>query len=314
MAAGVIMSLSKIRIGTRSSKLALWQAEFVAEKLRRRGVEIELVKIETTGDLDRTKDFGSLGAKGIFVKEIEQALLEHRADIAVHSLKDLPTELPEGLALASVLEREVALDGLVSADGRRLQDLPRGAKLATGSLRRAAQALAIRPDLKIVPLRGNVPTRVQKIREGYADATVLAVAGVHRLGMREELAQVFSVLEMTPAMGQGAVAIESRAGEYGELMEWLEHKPTRLCADAERVFVRTIGGGCRTPVGVITEYESEGMWRITAMISSPDGRSMLRYTRDHTPTAKLNENAESLAHEMYEQANEPIRATLDRSS
>lgn len=301
-----------LRIGTRSSELARWQAEHVGESLKRRGVEISYEYIETTGDLDRKSDFGSLGAKGIFVKEIEQALLDNRIDIAVHSLKDVPTDLPDGLVLGAVLEREVPFDALISQEGKQLHELPRGATLATGSLRRGAQALALRPDLKIIPMRGNVPTRIRKIREGYADATLLAVAGVRRLGLSEEIAQVFNVLEMTPAMGQGAMAVESREGEHQELLHWLEHESTRRCADAERVFVRTIGGGCKTPVGVLTEYESDGLWRITAVVSSPDGRSMLRYTRDHTPTEALNQTAAALAHEMYSQADDAIRATLER--
>lgn len=305
---------SPLRIGTRSSQLARWQAEFVSAKLRALGAEVSLVFIETTGDLDRTRDFGSLGAKGVFVKEIETALLEHRIDLAVHSLKDLPTELPEGLVLGAALERETPFDALVSEDYKKLSELPKGASLATGSLRRASQALALRSDLNIVPLRGNVPTRIRKIRERYADATLIAAAGVRRLGLAGELTQEFPPNEFTPAMGQGALAIEAREDEYVQLLDALEHAPTRHAGDAERLFVARIGGGCKTPVGVLVEPTLDEEWKITALVASPDGVSLLRHTREHISTDDLHPVAIALADEMYHEADDAIRATLERSA
>lgn len=316
----------KIRIGTRSSRLARWQADHVASLLRSLGAQPEIIYIETTGDRDKVSDFGSLGAKGIFVKEIETALIEKHIDVAVHSLKDLPTLLPEGLALAAALEREDARDALVSRDHMTLDALPKGASVATGSLRRGAQVKALRPDLKIGPLRGNVPTRIGKIRDGEADATLLAVAGVLRLGLESEIAERFSVDRITPSMGQGAIALETRSGEFGDLMKALDHLETRIAIEAERRFVATIGGGCRTPVGVYArladgsdsqsegddESDGKGVWTLTAMISSPDGQSLIRETRTARDAERLGDLAVELADEMFANADESIRAVLER--
>lgn len=302
---------SAIRLGTRSSRLALWQAEHVAELLRAGGHAVELVHIETTGDLDQVHDFGSIGAKGIFVKEIEAALLDRRIDLAVHSLKDLPTDLPEGLVLGAALERASPLDALVSRDGLKFEKLPPGARIATGSLRRAAQALALRPDLEIVPLRGNVPTRVRKIREGAADATLMAAAGLTRLGMEGEIAQVFAPELVTPAMGQGSIAIESRAGEFADALARLNHAPTRTGIDAERVFISRIGGGCKTPVGVLARAEEHAGWSITAMVASSDGKSLLRERCVADSAAGLLRAAMELADSFLASADTAILATLN---
>lgn len=310
-----------VRIGTRGSRLALWQAEHVAARIRELGVAVEIEIVKTTGDLDRVSDFGSMGAKGIFTKEIEEALVEGRVDLAVHSLKDLPTELPSGLALAATLEREAPYDALVSRDGATFDALPEGARLATGSLRRAAQALALRPDLRVVPLRGNVPTRIRKIRDGEADATFLALAGVRRLGLEAETCEVFPASRVTPPMGQGAMAIETReadlAGALGELMRRFDHPATRLAVDAERAFIARIGGGCKTPAGVLVEpaggSEIPG-WTLTGMIASDDGKSLLRRVREIAGgnAASLVPVAEELADEMVGDADDAIRATLHR--
>ncbi|MBI3735595.1 hydroxymethylbilane synthase [Candidatus Sumerlaeota bacterium] len=306
-----MVSKQIIRIGTRGSQLARWQADHAAARLREWGAEVLIEIIETTGDKDQATEFGALGAKGIFVKEIETALLERRIDIAVHSLKDLPTELPDGLVLGAVLERESPFDGLVSRERKSLAELPQGARLATGSLRRAAQALALRPDLRIVPLRGNVPTRVRKIREGEADATLMAAAGLRRLGMETELSETFSPEEITPAMGQGAMAVESRAREFEDLLAALNHHPTRAAVDAERIFLHRIGGGCKTPAGVLVrpiEHES-GDWLVTGMLASPDGKSLLRTTVESHP-AEIGGAALALAESMIARADEAIKMTL----
>lgn len=317
-----VTSDMKIRIGTRSSRLARWQADHVSSLLRSLGADPEIIYIETTGDRDKVRDFGSLGAKGIFVKEIEAALIERRIDVAVHSLKDLPTSLPDRLVLAAALEREDARDALISRDHLTLDALPPGSTVATGSLRRGAQIKALRPDLTIGPLRGNVPTRIGKIRDGEADATLLAVAGVRRLGLEAEIAQRFSVDQVTPSMGQGAIALETRSGEFEDLMQALDHAATRIAIEAERRFVATIGGGCRTPVGVHarlgdgpdgqSEGEGDGVWTLTAMISSPDGRSLIREARTAPDAERLGALAVELADEMFAKADDSIRAVLER--
>lgn len=313
-----------VHIGTRGSHLALWQAEHVASALRAGGIGVSIEIIQTKGDLDHKSDFGSMGAKGIFVKEIEEALLEGRIDLAVHSLKDLPTELPEGLALGAVLPRESPNDALVSRNGLRFDELPEGATIASGSLRRLAQALSARPDLKPLPLRGNVPTRVHKIREGYADATFLALAGLRRLGLEHEASEVLPATLMTPPMGQGALALEVREGELLDVMDALDHEPTRCAVAAERAFIGRIGGGCRTPAGVLVEpmepSEAHGRpaWRITGMIASEDGRSLIRRElvvaaalgAEGDPLSDLRPDAIALAESMMADADDAIRATL----
>ncbi len=306
----MLMGLSQthIRIGSRGSRLALWQAEHVAARLGEIGVQTSIEIIQTTGDLDQATEFGALGAKGIFVKEIETALLEQRIDLAVHSLKDLPTELPKGLTLGAVLKRESPLDGLVSRDGNKLDALPPGARVATGSLRRASQILAMRPDLKITPLRGNVQTRIRKIKEGEAEATLLAVAGVRRLGIENELVQVFTPDEITPPMGQGALAIETREGELLDILERLNHPATRECVEAERAFLARIGGGCKTPVGVFVRPDESqaGTWQITGMLAAPDGGQLIRRTLQIVHKTKLVSQSVNLAHLILANASEAI--------
>jgi hydroxymethylbilane synthase len=299
---------ASVRLGTRSSALARWQADHVAALIRRLGVAVEIVEIATQGDLDQRTAFGEMNAKGIFTKEIEEALLDGRIDLAAHSAKDLPTRLSDGLALTAILERDSPLDGWLSPTGRPLLELPAGGRVATGSLRRQAQVLALRPDLEIVPIRGNVATRVEKIRAGHADATLLALAGMRRLGRDAELTAVFQPEEMTPAMGQGAVAVETRAGELMALCEKLEDPATRLAVDAERVFMAAIGGGCKTPAGVYARRDKD-RWRITAMLASPDGRRLMRETRECAQPA-LQTTARDLAGRMLDAAPPQIRALL----
>lgn len=301
-----------IRLGTRGSDLALWQARHIANLLQQHGHAAELVIIQTTGDRDQKTAFGSLGAKGVFVKEIETALLERRIDLGVHSLKDLPTDLPDGLVLGCVPPRESPWDVLVSAEGARLEELPRGASVATGSLRRGAQILALRPDLRLVPLRGNVPTRIRKVREGGAAATLLALAGLKRLGLAGEAAQIFTADEVTPSMGQGALGLESRQGEFVEALGVLEDAKARTAVEAERAFIRRLGGGCKTPAGVLAEpEEGGGGWRITALLASEDGTSLLRETKRGLAASELEPAARALAASFRDRADAKILAALN---
>ncbi len=250
--------IRKLILGTRGSALAMWQARHVQTLLERTlSVVVELAIIKTSGDKNTAQPLSEIGAlaggKGLFVKEIEEALLARQVDLAVHSSKDLPSSLTEGLAIAAFLEREDARDALLVRPGRGtgFAQLPRGAKVGTSSLRRAAQIRSLRPDLETLDLRGNVDTRVRKLGEGQYDAIVLAHAGLKRMGLGKHVTQLFSVDEMLPAVGQGAIGVEVRAGEAleAQIRAALEHAPTRVALDAERGFLAHLGGGCQVPVG-----------------------------------------------------------------
>lgn len=302
-----------VRIGTRGSLLARWQANHIADRINRLGVATEIVLIQTTGDLDQRTSFGLIPDKGVFVKELEEALLARRIDLAVHSLKDLPTQLPEGLMLAAVPERESPLDALVCPAGLRLEELPAGARVASSSLRRQAQILALRPDLQVVPLRGNVPTRIEKVRRGEAEAALLAVAGLTRLELTEHITQVLPAETITPPMGQGSLGIEAREGEFEALWAALEDPRTRTAALAERRFLARVGGGCRTPVGILAEPMSEeGGWHLTAMLASPDGRQLMRGKLEVAAPADPIQAAEELAERMIAEAPPEIKDMLSR--
>jgi len=261
------MKKKKIIIGTRSSKLALWQAEFVKAELNRLypDIEIELNKIKTTGDKILDVPLAQVGGKGLFVKEIEEALLGGKADIAVHSMKDVPTEFPEGLHLAVICEREDPRDAFISGiqDSRpselpeatkfKIQDsksLPKGAKIGTSSLRRACQLLSLRPDLKIEQLRGNLETRLRKLDEGRFDAIILAAAGVKRLGLEKRITEILPFEISLPAIGQGAVGIECRIDDefINKVIAPLDHLETAICVKAERAFLKKLEGGCQVPI------------------------------------------------------------------
>jgi hydroxymethylbilane synthase len=247
-------------IATRESRLALWQAEHVRELLQAHcGLQVELLGMTTRGDqiLDRT--LSKVGGKGLFVKELEAALEDGRAQLAVHSLKDVPMELPAGFVLGAVLPREDARDAFVSPRHAALQELPRGACVGTSSLRRAAQLLGLRPDLRIEPLRGNLDTRLRKLDEGHYDAIVLAAAGLKRLGLERRIAALFDVAQMTPAAGQGALGIELRdeAVALRQSLSALVHRPTWLAVHAERAVSRALGGSCSMPLAAHAVWEGE---------------------------------------------------------
>jgi hydroxymethylbilane synthase len=262
----------KIRIGSRGSALALWQAEHVKSRLTGLGHDVSITTITTTGDRVQDRRLDSIGGKGAFLKEIEEAMLAGEIDLAVHSLKDVPTALPEGLRLCAFLERADPRDALVSASGRPLAELPSGARLGTTSLRRQAQLRARRPDLVLTDLRGNVDTRLRRLREGAFDAILLAMAGVTRLGRASEVTEVLSADVMLPAPGQGAIALECRIADSGvaEAAGALNHAATARCVAAERAFLAGLGGGCNVPLGAYAEEEGAGL-RLRGLVARADG-------------------------------------------
>ncbi len=260
-----------------------------------REARLPLLVLKTTGDRVQGRLLSDVGGKGAFTKELEEALLDGRADLAVHSLKDLPTRLPEGLHLAAVLEREDPRDVLIARGASSLAGLPEGATLGTASLRRAAQARARRPDLRIVPLRGNVETRLARIEEGAADATFLAAAGLRRLGMAELAADPLSPDEMLPAAAQGIVGLEARAGDArtAAALALIDHEQSAIAGAAERGFLDTLDGSCRTPIAALAETEGPGRLRLRAEVLTPDGARVWR--RDKTVTLGPDPRAEARA-------------------
>ena len=315
----------RIVIGTRGSALALWQAEKVREMLLEAhdGLGVELEIIQTKGDKILDVALSKIGDKGLFTKELENALVDGRADIAVHSLKDMQTVLPEGLALACITERAEPEDALVAAAGMTLEALPQNARVATGSLRRRAQLLALRPDLQIEEVRGNVGTRLQRYREHGWEGMILARAGLLRLGLEDEIAQVIPPDVMIPAVGQGALGIETREddAETIELLATIEHAPTRRAAELERAFLRTLEGGCQAPIGAyatVAERDDDHCCDVTltGFLSSLDGRNAMR---ERVSAAVEREDAEpgrigrELAEKMIGDGGGAILGGIDRT-
>jgi hydroxymethylbilane synthase len=266
-----------IRIGSRGSALALWQAEHVRARLEALGHSVEVRVITTTGDRLQTARLESVGGKGAFLKEIEDALLAEEVDLAVHSLKDVPTALPEGLSLCALLERADPRDALVSADGQRLMGMPSGATVGTTSLRRQAQLRALRPDLVVADLRGNVDTRIRRLREGRFAAILLAMAGLSRLGRLGEVTEVLEPEVMLPAPGQGAIALECRVGDTGtaHAASPLLHEPTSRAVAAERALLAALQGGCNVPLGAYARLEGDTL-SLRAFVARADGSAVLR--------------------------------------
>lgn len=290
---------SPLRIGTRGSPLALWQADWTAHELRVRspGRQVEIVKIRTLAEKFPDRAVAEIGV-GIFTKELDEALLRGEVDLAVHSLKDVPSELHPELALAAVPERESPFDAWISAGGSPFASLPPGAKVGTGSPRRKAQLLRRRPDLEVVPLRGNVATRLRKIEEQGLAGTVLAHAGLRRLGEAGRITEILGVDLLVPAVSQGAlglVCLQTRA-DLREILAPLEHTPTRASVTAERAFLRRLRGGCQVPAGALATVETDGRLRLVAVIASPDGSRLVRGERSAALPA-----AESLGNELAAQ-------------
>ncbi len=272
------LSGTTFRLGTRGSALARWQADWIAGRLRSLGADIELIVITTQGDTS-TQSLGAIGGQGVFTKEIQRALLDDRIDLAVHSLKDLPTEPVDGLTLAAVPERESNHDVLVCRKAANLEELPRGARVGTGSSRRRAQLLYHRPDLQVEDIRGNVETRLRKLADGQFDAVVLAQAGLRRLELEQHVTQVLPRSLMLPAVGQGALGIEARASDERtrQLLEPLNHSETRAAVLAERSMLYALRAGCLAPVGAWGRIE-DGRLRLDGVVLSPDGTSRLAVT------------------------------------
>jgi len=281
-------------IASRGSQLALWQARWVESQLTAAGHECRIEIIKTTGDKITNVPLSQVGGKGLFTKEIEEALLDGRAQLAVHSLKDLPTELPEGLVLAAVPQREDPCDAVI---GRKLADLAPGAKVGTSSLRRSAQLKKLRPDLVIESVRGNLDTRLRKLDEGQYDAIMLAAAGLKRLGWGDRIAEILPPSVMCPAVGQGALAIETCEGF--DLPSVLDHAPTHTAVLAERAVLHALGGGCQVPIGANATVEGDRI-HLQAIVAAPDGSQVIRASSEGEAT-KAVELGTALAAKLLSQ-------------
>jgi len=301
-----------IRIATRKSPLALWQAEHVAALLRQAhpGLAVELVPMVTEGDRILDRALAEVGGKGLFIKELEVAMFEGRADLAVHSMKDVPAELPDGMVLAAVLERADPRDAFVSNRFAALDALPLGAKVGTSSLRRQCQLRHARPDLEILQLRGNVDTRLRKLDEGHYDAIILAAAGLKRLGLDQRIASLVPAESSLPAVGQGVIGIECRGADAStcRLVGALEHATTRTCLEAERAFAARLEGSCQSPVAGFAELES-GRLRVRGLVGAPDGTQVFADEVGGSPDAAA-ELGDRLAARLLEAGAGPLLAAL----
>ncbi len=285
-----------LTIGSRGSQLALWQANWVKRKLEALGETCRIEIIKTTGDKITDVPLAKVGTKGLFTKEIEEALLDSRIDLAVHSLKDLPTELPGGLVISAIPAREDPRDALV---GAKLNELAKGAKVGTSSLRRVAQLRAVRPDLAIESVRGNVDTRLRKLGEGQYDALVMAAAGLRRLGWEARIAEYIPIDVMCPAVGQGALAIETReAGDSARSCGRLDDAAARLTVEAERAVLATLGGGCQVPIGAYGQIAGDRL-ELVAIVASPDGTRLIRKNATG-PAAERVRLGEELGRQLLE--------------
>lgn len=307
------MKRKKITIGTRGSKLALWQANYIADCVRSQypGMEVNLVHIMTTGDKILDVPLAKIGGKGLFTKELETAMLNGEIDLAVHSLKDMPTELPEGLRLAAITERADAGDAFISPQYKTVENLPQGAKVGTSSLRRKAQLLKYRPDLVIHDLRGNLDTRLQKLDTGDLDAILLAVAGLKRLGWQERITQVLPSEICLPAVGQGALAIEARSNdeEILDILAFLNHQETRWAVEAERAYLAEVEGGCQIPIGVYATLQQDVL-TLEAVILSVDGVRQIRQKISGAPADAI-QLGQALAQEMLNAGGREILKELE---
>ena len=283
--------MARLRIGSRGSQLALWQANHISSLLRERGHEIDLEIIKTTGGKITDVALAKVGTKGMFTKEIEEALADGQVDLAVHSLKDLPTEVSAGFEIAAVTTREDPRDVLCSSKFKSIQDLPQSARVGSSSLRRQAQLKAVRPDLDIQPLRGNVDTRLRKLEAGEYDAIILAAAGLNRLGKTELVRQIISPELMCPAAGQGALAIEIRAGDAvaREHISFLDDAAARAATTCERALLNKLGGGCQVPIGALAEVRNARLY-LDAIVADPDGSKVLRESGDGDDPVQLGES------------------------
>jgi hydroxymethylbilane synthase len=282
--------MAHLRIGSRGSELALWQAHHISDLLRARGHVVAIEIIKTTGDKITDVALAKVGTKGMFTKEIEEALVENRVDLAVHSLKDLPTELASDFEIAAITAREDPRDVFCSVKFASVEALPRQANIGTSSLRREAQLKALRPDLQMHPLRGNVDTRLRKLESGDYDAIILAAAGLNRLGKTQLVRQVIPAEVMTPAAGQGALAVEIRHGDTATrtLLTFLDDRAARTSTTCERSLLKKLGGGCQVPIGALAEMHGSRI-RLQAVVAHPDGTRVLRETSEGDDPVRLGE-------------------------
>ena len=282
--------MALLRIGSRGSQLALWQANHIADLLRGRSHQVEIEIIKTTGDKITDVALAKVGTKGMFTKEIEEALADGRVDLAVHSLKDLPTAVPPGFEIAAITKRENPRDVFCSRKYESIDQLPQGARVGTSSLRRQAQLKALRPDLKIFPLRGNVDTRLRKLEAGEYDAVILAAAGLNRLGKTELVKQVIGAEIMCPAAGQGALGIEIRAGDsqIRQHLTFLDDAAARATTTCERALLNKLGGGCQVPIGAFAEMR-DGRLHLEGVVADPDGSKVIREASDGSDPVQLGE-------------------------
>lgn len=280
--------MTNIIIATRGSQLALWQANFIADAIRKQhpAVTTELLVLKTKGDIILDVPLAKVGGKGLFVKEIEEALLDGRADLAVHSMKDVPMELPQGLTLGIVPQREIPADMLLSTRYAGLAALPPAAVVGTSSLRRQAQILALRPDLQVRSLRGNVNTRLRKLEEGEFDAVIMAAAGIRRLGLSEPHEEILSVERILPASGQGALGLEyaTERSDLAGLLGFMDHAATRLCVTAERAFLAALEGGCQAPIAAHAVLKDADTIRLDGLVAALDGSRIIRADLDGPAT------------------------------
>ncbi|MBF0282917.1 MAG: hydroxymethylbilane synthase [Magnetococcales bacterium] len=307
------MSFSRaLRIGTRGSLLALWQARWVQSRLQavHPGLEVVLEIIKTQGDKILDVPLAQVGGKGLFVKELEEAMLEDRTDLAVHSMKDVPAEFPPGLGLAAVLEREDPRDALLSVHFNSLDELPQGARVGSSSLRRQSQIKRLRPDLQVVSLRGNVNTRIAKLEAGEFDAILLAAAGVKRLAMTQQVKQYLEPDQMLPAIGQGAVGVEARLGDEAvlALLRPLDHAPTRICVEAERAFLATLEGGCQVPIAGHAQWQGDAL-RLQGLVGDLEGRRVVEETMEGSASDPAALGV-ALAHRLLDQGAAAILADV----
>jgi hydroxymethylbilane synthase len=295
-----------IRIGTRASPLARWQAQWVADQLAAVGHTIDLVPITTRGDIDRQSPIGDIGTTGVFTKELQRALLDGRIAVAVHSLKDLPTDELPGLVLAAVPPRESARDALISRDALPLASLPAGARIGTGSLRRQAQLLYLRPDLTMAPIRGNVETRLRKLADGECDALVLAEAGLKRLGFAERITELFGPPDFMSAVGQGALGLETRAGdECCAVISQLNDPDSHAAVTSERAFLAAMQGGCSAPIGALAQIDADGLLHLEGVWLTSDGRERIAAALS-APPSEAADLGRRLANELKKRGARPL--------
>lgn len=306
--------MNKIRIATRKSELALWQANHVAQLLRQHhpGLEVELLPMVTQGDVILDQPLASIGGKGLFLKELERALLDGTADIAVHSMKDVPVEVVPGLVVEVMLTRANPLDALLSRTGQGLDELPAGARVGTSSLRRQCQLKALRPDLQVADLRGNVNTRVRKLQEGHYDAIILACAGLERLGMDDLITEELGPPRWLPAATQGTIGVQCRADDdsVAGLIAVLSDADAVLRTRAERAVATSLQGSCQVPLAVFAENQ-KGEFRVSGMVGTPDGRQLLR-AESHGAPEQATELAAAVAADLIGQGADRIIAALGR--